>query len=60
MVSAELLWEKLKARRDGIRHALADGQGLAAEYLSPTGNVILICDVGYYTDTGDLIFPGGR
>jgi hypothetical protein len=59
VVSAELLWEKLKARRDGIRHALEDGQGLAAEYLSPTGNVILIRDVGYYTDTDDLIFLVG-
>ena len=59
MVSAELLWEKLKARRDEIRQALEDGQGLAAEYLSPAGNVILIRDVGYYTDTDDLIFLVG-
>jgi len=60
MQSAEILWEKLKSRREAILHSLEEGEGLEMEYVSPAGNVILIRDVGYYTDTDDLMFLVGN
>jgi hypothetical protein len=60
MVSAELLWKKLKGRQEAILQELGDGEELEAEYVSPKGSLILIRDVGYYSDNDDLIFLLGN
>jgi hypothetical protein len=60
MVGAELLWEKLKARREAILRELGEGEGLEAEYVSPSGIVILIRDIGHYSDNDDLVFLVGN
>ncbi len=60
MVGAELLWEKLKARREAIMRELGEGEGLKAEYVSPAGIVILIRDIGHYSDNDDLVFLVGN
>ena len=60
MVSAEVLWEKLKMRQDTISRDLGEDESLQAEYLSPTGQLLLIRDVGYYSDIDDLIFLVGE
>ncbi len=60
MVSAEVLWEKLKMRQDAISRDLGEDESLQAEYLAPTGQVLLIRDVGYYSGIDDLIFLVGE
>ena len=60
MVSAEVLWEKLKTRQDAISRDLGEDEGLQAEYLAPTGQMLFIRDVGYYSDIDDLIFLVGE
>ncbi len=60
MVGAELLWEKLKARREAILRELGEGEELEAEYVSPSGIVIRIRDIGHYSDNDDLMFLVGN
>jgi hypothetical protein len=59
MVSGPLLWKKLKARQEALMRDLQDDEGLIAEYVSPAGRVILIREVGYYSDTDALILLVG-
>jgi hypothetical protein len=59
LVDGEVLWAKLKARREAILRELGEGQGLEVEYVSPKGAVILIREIGYYSDNDDLVFLVG-
>ncbi len=59
-LTAEDMYRKIKVRESAILNDLNENEELVVEYLTPTGRVIRIRDVGYYRDTPDLLFLVGN
>jgi hypothetical protein len=59
-LSGEDLYRMIKVRESAILDDLDDNEELIAEYLTPTGRIIRIRDVGYYRNIPDLLFLVGN
>ena len=57
--TAESLWNKLKKREARLRSVLEVNQDLAVELHAPSGSIIRIGEIGYYTDTDDALIIQG-
>jgi hypothetical protein len=58
MINAEELWNKLRLREANIRDDLHDNQVLFMEHHTPTGETLLIDQVGYYEDAEAMFLVG--
>ena len=57
--TAKSLWDKLKKEEAEIRERLEEMQYLAVELHAPSGTVIRIAIISYYTDTNDALLVQG-
>jgi hypothetical protein len=60
MISAEDLWKTLKIREENIRRDLKDNEALFMEYQAPSGQVLVIHQVAYYTDAEAMLLVGSE
>lgn len=59
-LTAEDLYERVKVREAAILGDLNENEDLLVEYLTPTGRIIRIRDIGYYRDIDDLLLLVGN